>query len=361
MENVRRFLERHGLPGLPPEELVPLGSVPDPQIGHGIGATTAAADLASLAADASAWQRVAHPRFEREGYAVFRAIDRPSALLLHSDHGPLEPVGRVDDRCLAVDADVVVDLEGFAPDECFAAVHAGGRMGGLVLLSDRIGVLPRPLEVPLPAVVRSPARELAAALEDGWVRDEVERLCDVGGPLSEASAMGLLARYRPLPATREARSALLASVLSGGPAPSLRGERRWAGQLTPAESDAIEREASARAASLFHELEMLGETPDPESAAWRAGWLRILHGRDTLEGVRVLLAIAREAPRLAAALRLLDRAGTLAARALPRSHEVARDERLIDASVRSPEGWWTWPAHPEVELEREVDFEAEAE
>jgi hypothetical protein len=102
----------------------------------------------------------------------------------------------------------------------------------------------------------------------------------------------------------------------------------------------IEDIAVASALCISDDISSLNLDIDINDKAWRTRLIRVLHARDDLEGVAVLLRRASCSERIDSAIIVLDRVGRQFIRSIPKIF-VLDDERLQLAVAVNPEGWWT--------------------
>ncbi len=294
------------------------------------------------------------PRDDPEVPAGFRLAalaGRPSIFKVNAPSGPVRLRTETGSGVLAIEGGgALVDV---ARAGLTAALAADRDEGFFIVAGaggDGLDVAPiaRPIVLPEDAEVSSPAREwadAAAAAGDAWIAALVRELLAEGGPLAEAAAAGALARLREREETRDERRAALEALLAGRPDPEADRERAWARALPDGARATVERHALASAALLSERLDDLSGTPDPDDPGFAAAFRAVLHDRDDLEGVRILLraAGAGAGETLERALEALDERGAVFIRAVPRPGGLADDERLWRAARTSPEGWWVRP------------------
>lgn len=184
---------------------------------------------------------------------------------------------------------------------------------------------------------------------DKWLERAV---CDVlagEGPLAETMAVGLLWRLWLFPEGTTHARAEVAALLAHKPTAHEEREWLWAASLSEGQRMLIDLHALGAAERCDADMRVLEAAPRPDDDTWRAAVLALLHERDALEGVRLLLleGAPGEAPggcpRLRAALRALDARGEVFVAAIPHFDGVSADEHLRRAARVSPEGWWTAP------------------
>jgi len=326
---------------LTPDELHRLGldgwtAAPAEPVGIG------AEPLVALGYAASAEQLSLDGPFD--AFDIDATLDAGIDLLVHR-HAPT--VLRFDcaDRLLvmptpdmeAIDAEdltaIVVDTRVLS--EPVAILH-GPHFGVYVLPDGRIGRLEREA-----VEVRSELMIWYADDEDVWLCDELSARVHSGDPWQHAVALGLAARLRRRASTHA--RATLDALLAGRPVEDLHRERRWATQQPRDVLDAIEIWAITVAETVVDDLEDLFDRSAPDDPDWQDAITDVLHRRDDVEGIRLLLHEADHGEGLEATLEALDPACRNLIDAVTK-WAAPYDERLGRASVASPYGWWISPA-----------------
>lgn len=176
-------------------------------------------------------------------------------------------------------------------------------------------------------------------LGDPWLFDAVERARSRPGVLAELTAVGLLYRHR-VRTTEEVRAQ--ASALRAGN--STDRELEWVRRQAPKDLEELEERAVVRAEELRERLRAVCKEPDPEDRSWESEFSELLHDREKLEGVRILLRAASSASRLDSALAVLDEEGDVWVRALPEPPRLSEGELLTRVALLDHDAWWAHPA-----------------
>lgn len=186
------------------------------------------------------------------------------------------------------------------------------------------------------AAVRAPLSAWATRTSDAWLAAELQQRAATDDSWSHAVGAGMHARFdRATGATAAER---VARLLDGEIAENLLLSRRWARALGAAELRTIEDLGLAVAERVGRRLDGLSADLAPREAWWRDELLAACRERDDVEGVRVLLAEAGGAGRIAAALSDLDEQGGRLIAELPVAVTLI-DERLARARLL-PGAWW---------------------
>lgn len=292
------------------------------------------------------------------GFKLSRLKRNPSILKVESDHRGLRAFPpEAADRVVFIEGGMVF-LDPTKVSAPVAIVHPESRTGFAlrppVFLPDEdrprevIGPLFPEIPVSPVPVLSSPARGWCSALKDSdaWLADQAEEFLARNDPFEHVVAIGLIARLKPAP-RKDALATAVNDLLAGTADLADEPERVWARGLAAEPMGYLEDAAIAATSALLRDLAALEDAvlgpddrhvPDPR---WPAEATRILHRRDDLEGVRLILAEAGCGARLAPALAALDSAGELLFAALPSWPGSEADERLRRALSVSPEGWWT--------------------
>jgi hypothetical protein len=204
----------------------------------------------------------------------------------------------------------------------------------------------RPLALPVQAEIRSNVeewvKEYLDRTGDEWLFDLVRDRLLRADTLDHVVAIGIMARLQRPPSGQELKNALDAMLRGESVGPGQR-EQQWARQLNREELRSVERLAVAEAELLDEELESLGSSALVDEPEWQADMLDVLHLRDDLEGVWLLLRSGGGGDVLEGLLESIDEQGRLCIKALPIWQGPESDQRLQRAAVVNPEGWWTWP------------------
>jgi len=176
---------------------------------------------------------------------------------------------------------------------------------------------------------------------DGWIRAEAVRALEASGPWSVCVAAGLHARLVD-PAAFGPPGESVDALLKGVSPEWLSRPRQWVRALSPLQVSTMRRLALAEVDRLSELADRLGRTESAKDE-WREEWRRLCHGRDALEGVRVLLAEVEASAELDAHLKPLDHAGALLNAEAPLAR-LRPDERLRRARLANPDAWWGWLA-----------------
>lgn len=182
----------------------------------------------------------------------------------------------------------------------------------------------------------------ADAHADPWLTSLVEQKLAQDDPWQTAAAAAVFDRFYEFSDTAEARTAMQ-KLLAGQVVERLAWPSQWVRQLSADERRTIEELAVAEVGLLLGGLEVLEGRLSPDDSTWRGELLDLLHERDDLEAVAVLLSEASAGQRLTSVLPPLDEAGQSFLAALPwRPH--FDDERLQRVLMRDPAAWWAVPA-----------------
>lgn len=221
-------------------------------------------------------------------------------------------------------------LTTFLPDGRGLELTREGRQLGVVELARRA---PDVLEE-----VRVDTSDWWAPDAPGWLRAEVDQY-QLAGAYGAVAAVGVYFRLSE-PEQPGGSAALLAELMAGGVDPVRERVERWAGGLSPGQLTALCDLAVVEVVRLHRvaeDAEGLGGE-DLQDAV-----LDLARSRDTLEGIRAVLALRGQEEALDAQLEVLDEDLRLLLRALPEAVAVD-DERLAAVWVRDPSAWWAEPA-----------------
>ncbi len=208
--------------------------------------------------------------------------------------------------------------------------------------SPETGLVAHPLIVdplPIPDALDVP-RHVTSWLQsvpDPWLDDLVQEALAFDDGWSTLIATGRFVRLR------EPTDDELAAIRSGTPNDTSAREREWVRSLPAQTLESALIHLQTAAEHLHDTLEEVANSVAPDNPTWRQSFLDVLHTRDDLEGLALILTAAGSGERVKMALSALDAAGETWIRALPTLPELADDERLSRASVVSPLGWWTEP------------------
>jgi hypothetical protein len=174
--------------------------------------------------------------------------------------------------------------------------------------------------------------------EDAWLAAQVEERLASGDPWQHAVAMGMCARLRQLPSAGQLVVDLLAGTDPGG----VLTERRWAQNLSVDVKAELTYRLEHEAAGLLRDLQVLDAQiedddapPDMDSPGWHRGLVEMLHRRDDLAGMSLLLETG-----VTTTLAEVDELGSLLLEAIPLSDTLADDLRLQRVAACAPEAWW---------------------
>ncbi|MEZ4299106.1 MAG: hypothetical protein R3B70_29425 [Polyangiaceae bacterium] len=257
----------------------------------------------------------------------------------------LEPgVVRVEDapapRALVGLAEVVKDLvllDGRAGRESGCAIEVSGELFLVRVGSEGVDVswwAPPPDWAPLPDRFEVPPPSLAELLADracaAWLRERAEALATSPAIVEQAAAVGVVVRLW------EPSAAEGAAILAGdAPDPATRAAA-WVAMLSDSRRSlahlALERAASLREA--FDALSSRDDDPRDDEV------LALLHERDVLESVRVLLSFAGEGLSVARALALTDDVAATTWSAIAPSAWLRDDPTLRAVFLLEPDSFW---------------------
>lgn len=233
--------------------------------------------------------------------------------------------------------DGTVLLDGRAGREGGCAIEASGELFVIVVGREGVTVSRRlraPSWVPLPDRFEVPPPPLAELLADracaDWLGQRFQELAASPSLVEQAAAVGVVVRLWEPAGTDRAE-------LLGGHAPDP-GERAAAWVATLGDSrKALAHLVLHRAASLreaFDALPSRDEDPGDEEV------LALLHERDVLESVRVLLSLVGEGLPLARALALTDDVAATTWSAIAPSDRLRDDPLLRAVFLCEPESFW---------------------
>jgi hypothetical protein len=215
--------------------------------------------------------------------------------------------------------------------------------GGAIVLPSGDGLLivvgPHGLEVtrvhgelsPAPlAEIRAPVAGWLAPYHAPWLRDEIQARLERADAWQDAVAVGLFARFA------------LASDRAGldplGQQDLVR-PRLWARGLGMAEVQTMALLLRAEVERLLAAVDDLAGTMACDDPRWRADLVELCHGRDDVEGVRLLLNEAGSGAIVTRAVELLDEIGSRFVRSLPVVLTLD-DPRLREVARFDHTAWW---------------------
>ena len=178
-----------------------------------------------------------------------------------------------------------------------------------------------------------------------WLGCEISDRLASGHPWQQAVARGMAARLTP---RGNNPIELMGRLLAGEPLPEFDKERAWARSLSAERLVEIEGWALAEAKSAVADFEYLFDNSAPEDARWCSDVLDVMHRRDNVEGVKLLLREAGAGQALQAVLEDLDGLCTNWMGALQKWPGGWRDERTRRSFAINPTVWWVQPAAWEV-------------
>ncbi len=215
--------------------------------------------------------------------------------------------------------------------------------GGTILLPSGEGLLivaaPTGLEVtrihgepslPPFAEIRSPVADWIASHHAPWLRQEIQARLERADHWQHAVAVGLFARH----AVPSDRGALDATTQA-----DLVRPRLWAYRLAPAQVQTMALLLRAEVERLLAGVDELAAAMACDDPRWRAELVRLCHGRDDIEGVRILLNQAGAGDAVAPVVDLLDENGASLVRSLPVALSID-DARLREVARFDPTAWW---------------------
>ena len=277
------------------------------------------------------------PIAERVGFTFESSTQDPSYLLVKGDNPfVFRPEGAKGIKRLAKDA-ITFCRQTLA--DPFSLLKSDDI--GLILKpeEDNLWVYPldnRPLNLSPALEVKCPLTTWIDTCQDEWLCDQISKRDKVDDSWERVVAVGMFARLE----SDEFTTFQSLEDLMSGVSERLDRERSWARKLSAENCAAIERLAVLHTEHLFDELLRLVKNPLPHDSQWKQDMQRIMHKRDDLEGICLLLREAGEGDLLVDELLDIDVEGDLWIDAIP-SWDGDFDERLLRASLVSPEGWWT--------------------
>lgn len=195
----------------------------------------------------------------------------------------------------------------------------------------------RPVEPRLRPLLE--AHAWLADTDDPWLSQHVAPLLDSHKVWDQACLVGQFQRLqRPSRASIRRR---MQALLRGEPVEVASAPLWWAKRLSAGSLHTLDTHFTAEVGRVHASLEALAEADGVPCPAL----LALLHGRDVLASVELILQLAGARPSCEEALKRLDAAGTLFGghRRLPRPLYAAlyEDEWLRRAAQHDTEGWWT--------------------
>lgn len=185
--------------------------------------------------------------------------------------------------------------------------------------------------------LRVPEIETWGAAMPGWLSVAYSKLQEIGTPLSQVAAAGLVARLWTPPAGGDWKAALGLSLSGQGPAARVHD---WARSLDAQVLDRVELLAIYQADALRSELEELSHAiaADPVGAMEDArDWVI---RRDDLESICQMLRAGGQARDLGQALSSLDRDAEAHHTIWSALERPLETERLSAVAWQEPEHWW---------------------
>jgi hypothetical protein len=195
------------------------------------------------------------------------------------------------------------------------------------------------LSLPPLVAIEEPAEPWMRSSSDAWLHAEASRALASRGAWSVCVAAGMPARASE-PGAFGSPHETVQALLRGESPSWLSGPRRWVRALQPDQVETMKQLALAevdRLSSLAANL----EAAEPDREEWLAGWRRLCHGRDELEGVRTLLSEVRASAELDAHVGPLDRSGAWLRARAPLAR-LGHDERMRRAQLADADAWWGW-------------------
>jgi hypothetical protein len=182
--------------------------------------------------------------------------------------------------------------------------------------------------------------DLAALLQgtpaDDWLLGAARGLAESESATDRLAAIGLIARLWE-PTSAEIRDAILAGKLVH---PSSR-VREVARSLPREQLQRLAEQAQAQASGLAGDVRRLMElAAEGDDDATQAYALGLLHRRDTLESVAVVLEDLEAGRELREALHEVDEEAEAAQSAFPEVERFAGDDRLAAVYAAEPLAWW---------------------
>ncbi|MFM7201188.1 MAG: hypothetical protein ACKO6N_10385 [Myxococcota bacterium] len=180
-----------------------------------------------------------------------------------------------------------------------------------------------------------------ADIDDPWLSQHVDSLLDSTKVWDQALLVGQLQRLqRP---SRVSVRRRVQALLRGEPVEVASEPLRWAKVLSAGSLHTLDTQLTAEVGQLHATLEALAKADGVPCLAL----LSLLHGRDVLASVELILQLAGARPSCEDALKQLDGAGALflGHKRLPKPFYTAiyEDEWLRRATQHDTEVWWTHP------------------
>jgi len=186
-----------------------------------------------------------------------------------------------------------------------------------------------------PVTLDVPLETWLVGLDDAWLEGELRGLLEIGGLWSRVAAAGNYARLRV------ESPDLVGKLMRGEELPADR-VWVWAGTLTEDQRAAIFNSLVAEVELLTPLLEnLLGELA-PADLGWRECLREVLHRRDRIESVSLLLSRLGWDEQVADLLWGFDLEGEAMMRSIPPVLELSDDPTLLRAD-QLMHFWWTLP------------------
>jgi len=205
---------------------------------------------------------------------------------------------------------------------------------------DEFGELIDPLILP-PTLkecgVVSPLNEWVETLYDEWLENKIRRLIETGEPWDHIVALGMLAKIWK-PTSPELTNEILSYTGPEIAHPIFFRVEKWAKSMPSETCQALERLAIAEAGMLSDILEEIIRKK-PESEGWISQAESLIHRRDDLDGVEVILRNAGGGKTLKHVVATLDELGWQWVESLHK-WPLPDDEGLTRLSWYYPNLWW---------------------
>jgi len=192
----------------------------------------------------------------------------------------------------------------------------------------------QPVELTPLAKIQEPPefREWITSLDEPWLSQKIGDCLEYDDTWNTCVAVGLLARMGPM-------SEFTVDAVLRGETPNGKS-RRWAQTLDKNELDTIEDLAFSELEGLHQGLEALDSTIGYKIDDWQDDWVALCHGRDDLEGIRLILSEGRSGERFDRALKALDEDCMRVVLSLPRD-DLQIDDRMSRVGTLEPTAWWS--------------------